>query len=313
MFFSARGSRYDRSGYRSRVAAGFVAVFTVIAMTGCSSSGSRSQQSAPTDGQAPAVETTAEAPAVVRAADGPVTLPTPTTEPSQGIEGETIDMPAEVATGATAFPVGYSVYEPGKTVVAQALPGENEIAIYDTADATTPSQMLKNPVRKTIPLVFVAEGKTANRLLVQLPVRPNGSKGWIDITKVSLAAHEYRIEVSLSTFQLTAFNGTEIVLQAPVGVGRDDRPSPSGTYYITELLKPPSADSIYGSHAYGLSGFSEVLRSFNGGQGQVGIHGTNDPSSIGTEVSSGCIRMNNEDIQKLVPVVPLGTPVKILS
>jgi lipoprotein-anchoring transpeptidase ErfK/SrfK len=260
-----------------------------------------------------AATTEANAPAVPRAGEGTATPSTPTTESNQGVEGETIDMPSELVKPVGTFPAGFSVYEPGKTVVAEALPGETEIEIFETAESTTPMQTLKNPVRKTIPLVFVAEGKTPTRLLVQLPVRPNGSKGWIDITKVSLAAHTFRIEVSLSKYELTVFEGDNVMLQAPVGIGRDDRPSPSGTYYITELLKPPTPDSIYGSHAYGLSGFSEVLTSFNGGQGQVGIHGTNDPSSIGKEVSSGCIRMNNEDIQKLVPVVPLGTPVRILT
>jgi lipoprotein-anchoring transpeptidase ErfK/SrfK len=255
----------------------------------------------------------AEAPAVPRAGEGLATIAAPTTEVPQPVEGETIDMPAELSKPAQTFPAGYSVYEPGKTVVAQALPGESEIEVFETATSTVPLQVLKNPVRKTIPLVFVAEGKTPNRLLVQLPVRPNGSKGWIDITKVSLASHEFRIEVSLSNYRLTVFEGDKVLVDASVGIGRDDRPSPSGIYYITELLRPPTANSIYGSHAYGLSGFSEVLTSFNGGAGQVGIHGTNDPASIGKEVSSGCIRMNNADIQKLVPIVPLGTPVRILT
>jgi len=60
-----------------------------------------------------------------------------------------------------------------------------------------------------------------------------------------------------------------------------------------------------------LSGFSNQLTSFAGGDGVIGIHGTNDPSTIGQTVSHGCIRMHNADIEKLVPVLPLGTPVEI--
>jgi lipoprotein-anchoring transpeptidase ErfK/SrfK len=77
------------------------------------------------------------------------------------------------------------------------------------------------------------------------------------------------------------------------------------------LLQPPDPNGVYGAFAYGLSGFSNVLTSFAGGEGVVGIHGTNDPSSIGKDVSAGCIRMSNEGIKKLAARLPLGVPVEI--
>ena len=65
----------------------------------------------------------------------------------------------------------------------------------------------------------------------------------------------------------------------------------------------------------GLSGFSNVLTSFNGGQGVIGIHGTNAPEALGSDVSSGCIRMHNDAITRLVQEIglPLGTPVEIIA
>jgi lipoprotein-anchoring transpeptidase ErfK/SrfK len=86
-------------------------------------------------------------------------------------------------------------------------------------------------------------------------------------------------------------------------------------FYIKELLQPPNPNGPYGPYAYGLSGFTTVkeLANFEGGEGTIGIHGTNDPSSIGTSVSHGCVRMRNEDITKLAKVLPLGTPVDIQS
>jgi lipoprotein-anchoring transpeptidase ErfK/SrfK len=62
-----------------------------------------------------------------------------------------------------------------------------------------------------------------------------------------------------------------------------------------------------------LSGFSNVIDEFRGGDGVIGIHGTNEPDAIGTDVSHGCIRMSNEAILELVPVLPLGTPVHITA
>ena len=66
-------------------------------------------------------------------------------------------------------------------------------------------------------------------------------------------------------------------------------------------------------YAYGLSGFSNVLESFNGGTGVIGIHGTNEPDKVGTDVSSGCIRLHNDAITRMVEEIglPLGTPVEI--
>ena len=70
--------------------------------------------------------------------------------------------------------------------------------------------------------------------------------------------------------------------------------------------------TIYGPYAYGLSGFSNQLTSFAGGDGVIGIHGTNAPWTVGQNLSHGCIRMLNRDIEKLVPLLPLGTPVRIV-
>ena len=56
-----------------------------------------------------------------------------------------------------------------------------------------------------------------------------------------------------------------------------------------------------------------MLTSFNGGAGVIGIHGTNEPEALGTDVSSGCIRVHNDVIERLVEEIglPLGTPVEI--
>ncbi|HLF41857.1 MAG TPA: L,D-transpeptidase, partial [Acidimicrobiia bacterium] len=97
------------------------------------------------------------------------------------------------------------------------------------------------------------------------------------------------------------------------GIGTRDTPTPGGIFYIKELLQPPNPRGAYGPYAFGLSGFSNVLESFAGGDGVIGIHGTNDPTTVGKDVSHGCIRLRNEDLLELVERVPLGTPVAILD
>jgi lipoprotein-anchoring transpeptidase ErfK/SrfK len=88
-------------------------------------------------------------------------------------------------------------------------------------------------------------------------------------------------------------------------------PTPVGLYYITELLKQPDPTGPYGPYAFGLSAHSDVLHEFAGRDGILGLHGTDFPQGIGTNVSHGCIRMSNHAITKLAHVLPVGTPVRI--
>jgi lipoprotein-anchoring transpeptidase ErfK/SrfK len=146
---------------------------------------------------------------------------------------------------------------------------------------------------------------------VLLPVRPNGTEGWIRESDVMLSKHAFRIRVELAAHRITVLNRDQVILQEPIGVGTAAHPTPGGEYYTTDLLKQPDPRGPYGPYAYGLSGYSPVLTEFGGGDGQLGIHGTNDPASLGTDVSHGCIRISNAGITRLAGVLPLGVPVEV--
>ena len=195
------------------------------------------------------------------------------------------------------------------SVVAQAK--VSSVAVFDQPTATTPSKTLPSPQPSGSPLVFLVQGSEGPRLHVLLPVRPNGSTGWIERSDVDLSQHDYRIVVALAAHTITIFKGDAVFDQEPIGVGTKDTPTPGGTYYTKELYKLPSATGPYGPYAYALSGYSDVLTDFAGGDGVLGIHGTNDPSAIGHDVSHGCIRMSNAGITKLAQTLPLGVPVEI--
>lgn len=200
--------------------------------------------------------------------------------------------------------------------VAQA--NEMRIDVFADAEADTPEREIVSGVDTsvdTIPIVFLVKSLGEERVEVYLPVRPNGSTGWVDADDVTITRVNHRVEVGITEKRIRVYDGAELVVDEPVGVGRSDRPTPGGVYYLKELLQPPTPDGPYGIYAYGLSGFSNVLESFNGGPGVIGIHGTNDPGSIGQDVSSGCIRLNNDVIDRMVTEIglPLGTPVEILA
>jgi len=211
--------------------------------------------------------------------------------------------------------------EPEPPVAEVAEAKAKSIDVYPAEDAAAPDRQIVSGVDTsvdTIPIVFlVAEGREpdADRVEVYLPVRPNGSRGWVNASDVSITAVPYRIEVGIGEHRIRVFRDEEVILDEPVGVGRTDRPTPGGVYYLKELLQPPDPNGAYGVYAYGLSGFSNVLQSFNGGAGVIGIHGTNEPEAIGSDVSSGCIRLHNDAITRMVEEIglPLGTPVEILA
>ncbi len=184
------------------------------------------------------------------------------------------------------------------------------IDVFDSPDVgAAPSRTLANPRPSGAEEAFLVIGRRPGWLVVMLPVRPNGSTGWIRSDDVTLAGHDYRIVVELGAHRLTVFKGDAVFHEEPVGVGVATTPTPGGRFYTVELFR--SQKAAYGPYAYGLSGYSEVLYDFAGGDGQFGIHGTSDPAGLGTDVSNGCIRMSNEGITKLAETLPIGVPVEI--
>ena len=215
----------------------------------------------------------------------------------------------EAAAAPSPSPASAQGQPAGDSVVAAAR--VSRVPVYPAPDAPASTQSIANPNENGAPLVFLVQESRGEWLRVLLPVRPNGSTGWIRASDVRLGRHNFRIVVELGAHRITVYEGSNVFLTEPVGVGTNSTPTPGGVYYIKELLKPPSPNGPYGPYAYGLSGFSNQLTSFAGGQGVIGVHGTNDPSSIGKDVSHGCIRMSNAGITRLAARLPLGTPVEI--
>lgn len=200
------------------------------------------------------------------------------------------------------------------SIVAQAEKPLVTVHQSPTDDAPLVAE-LAHPVASGAPLVFrVVDGgaATAGWLHVQLPIEPNGSTGWIRRDAVAISENPYRIRIDRASFSLDVFHEGRPWLSTTIAVGTGDTPTPVGEFYLRELLEPSDPGGAYGPYAFGLSGFSEVLDSFGGiDEAIIGIHGTNDPSALGTTVSNGCIRVENAVIEQLAEVVPLGTPVEI--
>jgi len=162
-----------------------------------------------------------------------------------------------------------------------------------------------------IPLVLLQISRRGDWLHVRLPGRPNGSTGWVRRRDVTIATTTLRVVVQLRRHRLELRDRGRVVLRRRIAVGRSLSPTPAGRYFLVDILAPPDPHGFYGPYALGLSAYSTVYTTFAGGDGQVGIHGTNQASKIGTDVSHGCIRVDNATITRLAKRLPLGTPVDI--
>lgn len=220
-------------------------------------------------------------------------------------------MTATTAVPATiAWPFGRPFGDGQAALVAR--PVVERIGLYGRPGAPLPWRHLRHPNRAGLPLVFLAVGRAGDGWLrVKVPLRPNGTTAWIRLPDVRLTQTRYQLEVAVAARRLTLRWGHRTVLDAPVAVGRPWTPTPAGDFYVESSIRRTAPDPLYGRYELGLSGFSEVLTAFNGGDGQLAVHGTGRPDLIGRAVTAGCIRLHDEDVSKLSRRVPLGTPVRI--
>jgi lipoprotein-anchoring transpeptidase ErfK/SrfK len=197
---------------------------------------------------------------------------------------------------------------PGRSLVADA--AVPSLPIFDSPQAASPIRTLANPTIEGVPLVFLVKQNRGEWLKVQLPARPNESTGWVRAAEVSLRSVSNHIIVEVGKRKLSVFAGSQLLMEAPVGVGKAHTPTPPGSFYVDISVKDPGG--AYGRHMLSVAGFSNVLKSFGRGVGQLAIHGTNNPPSVGQFSSNGCMRLHNEDVVRLAGLAPTGTPVFIL-
>ena len=198
---------------------------------------------------------------------------------------------------------------PVVTVIAAA---KNRLTpVYQTATSAKPFASLDNRKNFSGRHVFLVLAQEGNAYRVQIPMRPNGRTGYVRASDVTLYQHDYAMFVDLSDHTLIVYKSGKEIQREVVAVGTAKYPTPTGSFFLRELAKPGNPRGAYGPWAFGLSAYSNVLQTFGRGDGQIGIHGTNQPGALGTNASHGCIRMKNASITKLAQTLPQGVPIEI--
>ena len=238
-----------------------------------------------------------------------ITLPPfpSTTEPPATTAPAPVNRPAGGGSRlrvGTARPVG------SPAQVADAV--GPKLHLYSEPGQAEPDDVMENPTWEGLPVVGLVMQRQGDWIELQISRRPNEATAWVQASEVRLRTTPYRIRVESSAHRLTAYRGDEVVLQAAVAVGTGGTPTPTGTFFVDGLATNLNPSGPYGPAQVSVAAFSEVHKQFAGGIGQIAIHGTNAPGSVGRSVSNGCVRMTNDDILRLVEMVPTGTPVEIL-
>jgi hypothetical protein len=239
----------------------------------------------------------------------------------RGSDGEAPEQPISLAAAIPDTdplgppPRGLAVPQPRllsarADAVALWAPVRRFVALRETPSASgrIVGRVSMSTPERTENIVLVT-GATRMRGGLWVPIRVAGAAGWAP--RSALGGYESvatRLLVDTRALTATLQRADVVVFRAPVGVGTTAAPTPTGSFYVRNVLTRYRS-AFYGPVAFGTSARS-ALTDWPAG-GFVGIHGTNRPDLIPGRVSHGCIRMRNEDIVALAHLMPVGTPVEI--
>jgi hypothetical protein len=166
--------------------------------------------------------------------------------------------------------------------------------------------------RTALPVIGRAIGSGGIRWLrVMLPGRPNSSSGWIAAQGTREIETGWRIAVSLRARQVTVSRHGRVVRRFRAVVGKPSTPTPTGRFFVEETLQMTPGEPG-GPFALALSARSDALQEFEGGPGQIALHGRDNLGGIlGAAESHGCMRLDTSSIDWLAQRIGPGVPVTI--
>ncbi|MEY2517383.1 MAG: hypothetical protein QOJ89_4741 [bacterium] len=150
-------------------------------------------------------------------------------------------------------------------------------------------------------------------LRVMLPGRPNGRQGWIEQRGTALKTTRWQLVVRTASRHVLAYRDGRLVRSFRAVVGKPSTPTPRGSFFVEESILMP-AGAAGAPYALATSARSNVLQEFDGGPGQIGIHGVqNLGGTPGTAVSHGCVRLADGPIRWLAARIGPGVRVTITA
>ena len=145
---------------------------------------------------------------------------------------------------------------------------------------------------------------------VEIPYVWPRREGWIALRDLARRSTAVEVHVDLSEHRITITKSDRVLFGMPTATGAPVSPTPPGGYFVTDRIA--FSGGYLGTFAFGISGIQPKLPPGWSGGNQLAIHGTNDPSSIGRSASAGCLRVSERSLDRLKPLLQLGTPVIVV-
>jgi len=217
-------------------------------------------------------------------------------------------------------------FEPKEQELGEPFPSEPEpeqAYHYPIAIVERPVTLLDAPLGKRLarieaktewgtPRVLSVVERQGGWLSVLAPELENGEVGWIRESDVArLGTVGWAIKADLTKRQIAVERDGKVIKTFSIGIGREDHPTPTGRFAVTDKLSVTDENSPYGCCVVALTGHQTKLPEGWPGGDRLAIHATNDTSGLGEAVSLGCMRTDPKDARWLMNSVPLGTPVFI--
>ena len=216
-------------------------------------------------------------------------------------------------------------FEPEKTgALAAPFPTDPQAAAcYTTARVRGATVLYREPGgRKRLKLSARTEwnsprvlGVVTQRtgwLGVQAPELKNGEVAWIRRSEARTDCARWSLHADLSKRRIVVRRDGRAMRKLTVAVGRDENPTPTGRFSVTDKLKVSDASaSPYGCCVLALTGHQTDLPPYWPGGDRLAVHATKDQSSIGQPVSLGCLRATSSQVRWLIETIPLGAPIFI--
>jgi lipoprotein-anchoring transpeptidase ErfK/SrfK len=198
--------------------------------------------------------------------------------------------------------------------------GDQELVALDTSHAVfsapgaqpVASVSATRPItgeRTVLPVLRTVTHGGVGWLQVRLPGRPNGHTGWIEPSATRLEYTPWQIVVNRAQRRVYVYDAGRMVRSFIAVVGAPATPTPMGQFFVEENVAEP-ASAVGHPYALALSARSDVYQEFDGGPGQIALHGLDNVGGTpGTAESHGCVRLDTSNITWLARHIDPGVPV----
>lgn len=229
----------------------------------------------------------------------PTTLALPTT--TRWVAASTVPAEAQVTSPATP-----------DTPFMVAVPVVDMLEVFRDPGDERARWLLPHPGPGEGPRTLLVLHSEADWLQVSVPVRPNGSMGWVRSLDVSTSTYRARIIVDLYRGHLEAWADGALLTEGAVASGSEETPTPPGAFFVTEIQERPDPTTGGTTWLIGTSAYSKTLNQRAEGDPAIAILAVGDLSHLGKTVSQGCIQVPPDVLDRLA-LLPIGTPIQILG